>query len=194
MWYAYVGPGIIHVCNNFSTIDKLAAIFPYSKFRKCKTEDDAWEFIARFGKRPELKNVVRYGDTFNTHFVTVEYMIAKDSVYYNVKTSQLGYIRLESSDENFVIENRTELIKVKLKNIFLNKDLVSAHAIAIYHIVRLLGNYVDVEIKVPDHSIFYMLTSYNGTKTSITKVRKFLASRKGKVSVTLLNWKQEFET
>jgi hypothetical protein len=188
MWYGYVGPGMFHVTKNYQVIDRLAALFPYSKYRKFRTEEEAWEFITRNGKRPELKNVVRYGDTFENHYVTVDYIITEDTVFYNVSTSKLGYIKLISDDSNFVIENRTDMITVRLKNIFLNKDMISSHAIAIYHILKLLGNYIDVEVIVPDHSIFYMLTIYTGSKPTILKLKKLIGSRQGKLSVTLLNW------
>lgn len=186
MWYGYVGPGIHGVNQDFQMISKLKTVYPYLKFRKFYTEEKAWEFVHRYGKRKELSAIIRYGNVFNTHYVTVDYYIKEDAVYYNVHTKKLGYIRLVSTDDNISIENRVHIIKVKISNIYLNNDLVSSHAIAIYHILRLLGSYVDVELKVPDHSIYYMLTSYTGTKSSLTRVLKYIDSRKGEIAITVL--------
>jgi hypothetical protein len=185
VWYGYVGPGIRGVQNDINVIRKLLAVYPYLKFRKKKTEEEAWAFVEREGKRPTLKRITKYGDIFNTHYVTVEYFIQDGSVFYNIFTKNIGYIRISSDDENVLIENRSELIKIELSNIHLNNEFISSHAIAIYHILRLLGSYVDVEILVPDHSIFYMLTAYTGTKSSLVRVLKYIESRKGNIAVTV---------
>jgi hypothetical protein len=187
MWYGYVGPGIKGVSQDYRAIEKLKAVYPYLKFRKHYSEEQAWLFIGRQGKRQVLENIIKYGNIFNNHYVTVEYFITEDSIYYNILTKRLGYIKLVTDDENVHVENRTELIKVRLSDIYLNKEFISAHAIAIYHILKLLGSYVDVELKVPDHSIYYMLSSYTGNKSSLLRVLKYIDSRKGKIAITVKN-------
>lgn len=185
MWYGYVGPGLRGVTQDIHLIRRLHRVYPYLKFRKRDTEEQAWEFVNRQGRRSPLSKLTKYGNIFDNHYVTIEYFITDDSIYYNIFTKKLGYIKVSNTNPNISVENRSEMIKIKYSNIFLNNQLISSHAIAIFHVLKILGSYVDCEIKVPDHSIFYLLSSYTGNKPNLLRVLKYIKSRKGKIAVTV---------
>jgi hypothetical protein len=115
----------------------------------------------------------------------MEYFICEDKVCYNIRTKKIGYIAIESNDENVTITNRNGIIKVTLNNIHLNDDIISNHLIAIWHGLKILGDFIDVDVKVPDHSVFYALMTYKGSNRTINKVRSFISDRFAKVSVSM---------
>ncbi|MCM1441551.1 MAG: hypothetical protein NC131_20440, partial [Roseburia sp.] len=67
-------------------------------------------------------------------------------------------------------------------------DLISSHLIAIWHGLRIIGDFVDVDVTVPDHSVFYALMTYKGKNKVINRVREFIDKRPANVSVTLKNF------
>lgn len=57
----------------------------------------------------------------------------------------------------------------------------------------MIGDLVDVDVKVPDHSIFYALMTYNGQNRTINRVRTYIDERIAKVSVSMDNFGNEEE-
>lgn len=181
--YAVVAPGLKGIYEDPRIIDRILALYPYTKFRKFATEDECWEFIRRNENTHGLEDITDFGDAFPKHHVKMEYFIWNSNIYYNFDTHLLGTIRI--LDKEAVVENRANLIKVMLPNIIVDPNTISGHIIALYNGIRLLGDYIDVSVTVPDHSIFYALHSYTGNNRAITRLRRYLDSRLGKVSVTL---------
>ena len=72
-----------------------------------------------------------------------------------------------------------------MPNVIVDGDTISGHIIAIYNGIKLLGDFIDVEVVVPDHSVFYAIRSYTGNNRAITRLKDYLKVRLGKVSVTL---------
>lgn len=187
MYYGYVGGGIKTVVRDFEKIRELQLKHPYSSFRKFYYEDKAWAWVKRRASIKDVKNIIRYGDTFHECYATMEYFITDDAVYYNFRTPKLGKIFLTSSDKNVSIENRLDLIMVKLSNAKLG-DTILGHLSAIYAGIRILGEFIDVEIVAKDHSIFYALTRYTGNDNRIRRVAEYLDQRVAKFSVTLYDF------
>lgn len=176
---------------DFNEIKRISVLYPYCKFRKFRNEEDAWKFVRQHVNKHALGNLYNYGDAFSLH-VKMEYFIGKDSIYYNFRTEKMGYIKIVTNKA--VVENKSNLIMVELKDISLNNMLIVSHLIAIYHGLQLLGDFVDVDITVPDHSIFYTLMTYSGTNKTINKILDKIKSRLGKLSVTLLNVEEDEES
>lgn len=180
--YAVVAPGLKGIYDNPAAIDRILALYPYTKFRKFETEEECWAFLNRYTNSHGLDEIQDFGDTFR-HHVVMEYFIKEPNLYYNFDTRKLGTLRLVN--DTAVVENRTNLVKAMLPNVIVNPDSISGHIVAIYNGIRLLGDYIDVEVVVPDHSILYAIRSYTGTSRVIARLRDYLDSRIGKVSVTL---------
>ena len=118
----------------------------------------------------------------------MEYFICEDRVCYNFRTKKIGYLAIENNDDNVTVVNRAGVIKVTLRNIFLNDDIISNHLIAIWHGLKIIGEMIDVDVTVPDHSIFYALMTYKGTSKTINRVRSYIDNRFAKVSVSMKNF------
>lgn len=191
MWYGFVSGDTICVTQDYKEIDILSSLLPYPKFRKFPGddgEDRAWEFVNHYRKKKAFESVRDYGDCFDGFTLKVNYIIDKDCVYYNVRTGSMGFVSIACSDENVEMTVGNSLITIKLNNISLNNNLISSHAIAIWHILRILGDLVDINLTVPDHSVFYLLTSYTGNKPSLVRVLDKIKSRKGHISLTVERW------
>lgn len=185
MPYAVIVPGINTVLNDWAEVERLCALYPYPKFRKFRTAEECWEYVKRHTSRRLYTDIVKYGDTFDNLYVTMEYFICEDRVCYNFKTKKFGYISVECRDPNVKCINKNGVIKVIMSDIHLNDDLINSHMIAIWHGLRIIGEYIDVDIKVPDHSIFYTLMSYKGQNRTINRVKNYIDGRLAKVSVSM---------
>jgi hypothetical protein len=64
-------------------------------------------------------------------------------------------------------------------------SLISGHMTAIYQGLHLIGDFADVDIIVPDFSIFFAVTQYTGNSRYIIKVQDLIKDRLGSVSFTL---------
>lgn len=180
--YAVVAPGLKGIYEDYSVIDKILALYPYTKFRKFNTEEECWAFLDRYENNHGIEEIQDFGDTFSKH-VVMEYFIREPNLYFNYDTRKLGTLRL--TRDSAVIENRTHLVKAMLPNVIVDANSIGGHIIAVYNGIRLLGDFIDVEVIVPDHSIFYAIRSYTGNNRAIARLRDYLKTRVGKVSVTL---------
>lgn len=185
MPYAVVVPGISNVFDRWQDVERIISLYPYPKFRKFATYEECWEYVKRNTYKRFYKDIYKYGETFDNLYVTMEYFIRNDKVCYNYFTKKIGYIAIECDDANIEVVNRMQSIKVTMKETYLNDNLISNHIIAIWHGLRIIGDYIDVDIKVPDHSIFYALMTYKGNNKIINKVRNYIDARTACVSVTL---------
>lgn len=181
--YAVVAPELKGIYEDPKVIDRILALYPYTKFRKFSTEEECWAFLERYENNHSIEEIKDFGDTFNNHHVVMEYFIRNPNIYYNFDTSNLGTLRIVK--DTAVIENRTNLVKAMLPNVAVDPNSISGHIIAIYSGIKLLGDFIDVEVVVPDHSIFYAIRSYTGSNRPIARLRDYLKVRLGKVSVTL---------
>lgn len=181
--YAVVAPGLKGIYEDQKVIDKIMALYPYTKFRKFQTEEECWAFLERYENNHGIEEIRDFGDTFDKHHVVMEYFIRNPNVYFNYDTSKLGTLRLVK--DTAIIENRTNLIKAMIPNLIVDRESISGNIIAIYNGIKLLGDFIDVEVVVPDHSIFYAIRSYTGNNRAIARLKDYLKVRLGKVSVTL---------
>lgn len=191
MPYGVVAPGICTVYEDFKSVQRIMALYPYPKFRKFRTTEEAWAFVRRYNNKHFYHGVYKYGDTFNNHYISMEYFIGKDSLYYNFRTKKIGYVKIVSSKAE--VQNGANLITARIRNIYLNPNMISAHLIAIYHGLELLGDFVDVDVTVKDHSVFYALMTYKGQNRVIRRVLDKINSRLGKLSVSLPDFGEEEE-
>lgn len=183
MTYGVVAPGISGVYEDFDYVRRIQTLYPYCKFRKFRTEEEAWDFVNRNENKRQFTNLKQYGDTFDKLFVQMEYFIEKDKIYYNFDTSGVGAIKLTSVTA--IIDNRSELIMACMKDIHLNPNMISAHMVAIYHGLDIIGDYLDVDIVINNHSVYYALMSYTGKSRVIRRTTDRIKDRLGNVSVTI---------
>lgn len=185
MLYAVVAPGVSGVYSDYSQVKRIIDLYPYTKFRKVLSEEDGYAFIKRNQNLHKFTQLSKYGNTFENCCVKLEYFIGRDSVYYNIYTSSVGELKFEHKDA--LISGGNNIVMAEIPNIKLSRNLISGHLIAIYHGLEIVGDFIDVDIVIPNHSIFYALTSYSGNSRMIKRVQKKIQDRLGEVSLTLNN-------
>lgn len=182
--YAFVASGIQTVVRTPGQLESLIAVYPYPKFAKVANEDEARAWIRAHQRIDYGYNIDNYGDTANYGYVDAEYKILTDSVKYHISTDKLGYIRVESS-EVVLVDSRQDSLNIVVKGLKLNNDLIAHHVIAIQRLLNIMGEYVDVNVHVPDMSIYLALTKYTGKHPIITSTQKFVKARLGGFAITV---------
>lgn len=190
MYYGVVAPTLHSVYQDYTDVKRIITLYPYAKVRSFRTETDAWNFVRKNINTHELLKLRKYGDTFDEMFVKMEYFIGKNSLYYNYDTSKLGSgIRIINSKA--MIQQTVNSATVEVPGISVNPNLIYGHVIAIYHGLDVIGDFVDVDVTVPDHSIFYTLNSYTGDNRVLNKVLTRIKSRLGHLSISLPDFGRE---
>ena len=182
--YALVANGYQGIVKTKRELDALIAIYPYPKFRKFYTEEDARKFIRSNTRRYDF-NIREYGDTYERGFITIEYFISKQGILANCITNKAGDIYLIHEDENVIIDKRSDFLKIKVKNVELDDKLIPHHLVAIKRLLLLVGDAASVCLVVPDISIYIALTSYKGANQQILSIQNMIHKRLGTVSYTI---------
>ena len=182
--FAVVANGIQTICKTQRALGTIIALYPYPKFQKCSTYEEAREWIRKHSRTFTSLKRERYGDVGYCGYARIEYFIVNGFSYYNIYTRRVGQLRIDSS-EYIHVDNRRNLIKVKITDTMLDDDLIQHHVIAITRILKLLGGFVDVDVVVPDVSIYLALTKYSGNDYVIRSFQRLQQSRLGGFSVTV---------
>jgi len=184
MIYAIVAPGYSLVTKDWGKVERAKALYPYPKWRKCYSEEEAQLFIKKNYVARPVKLIYNYGDTFQDLYVDASYRIGKDCLYFVFDTTRVG--RLKLSNPNVIVEYSGKVVYVKMPNIYLSEVSLSSHMSAVYNLLRTLGPNVDVNIKLEYFAVYYALTSYTGNKIrSIDVTKEYINSRLCKVAYTL---------
>ena len=185
MFYGIVGPGVTGVYSNWKKIEDIASCIPYCSYRKFYTEEQAWNFVQTHKRKNAYFGLNKYGDTFVSPYLTMSYLMWKDNIYLTYNIEHFGRVQLEAPD-SVLVRYGAKVITAKTSLGYeLQRNLILHHLASITYGVSLLGDFVDVDIIVPNHSIYYALTIYSGQNAEILKYKKQLQSRMGEFSVTL---------
>lgn len=185
--YVFIANGYKGIIESKQVLDVMASIYPYPKFRKVRTKQDALNFLSRYDRGEVQPNFDTYGDTDKYYgYAKIDYVIDKDDLFVTIDTSKVGFIRIcNSTMLDTVIDNRPTMIRIRISGIKLNEDLISDHCVAITTILELLGGFVDVNIIIPDISIYLALTRYSGDNYIIKECQEVIRNRLGGVSLTI---------
>lgn len=184
MIYAIVAPGYSLVTTDWNKIERVKALYPFPKWQKCRSEEEANLFVKKnYVPRP-VKLMYNYGDTFKDLYINASYKIGKDCLYFEYDTSRVGMLKFR--DPSMVVEVAGKMIYVKMPNIYLSENSISSHMSAIYNLLLTLGPNVDVNIRIKYFAVYYSLTSYTGTGVhAINVVCDYIKNRLCKVAFTL---------
>lgn len=187
--YVLIANGCTEILESREQLDLLQSIYPYPKFRKVKNREDALKFIQRYKRSPAFKAIFsNYGSIDKSFgFVSLDYIIDNNTVFANIDTSKAGNVRvpMDFNIGNFHIDNRSNLIKIKISDYVLDDDLIADHCLVIDNLLECLGEFIDVNIIVPDISVYLALTRYNGENYSIKSCQYRLHNRLGGVGYTI---------
>lgn len=181
--YAVVAPGISGVYTNWSEVERIKALYPYPKWCKCNSEEEAQAWLRRNTYNKKLSSIYNYGNTFDNLYIDVKYKISTDCVYYVLDCKRIGNIRLHTKA---YIEYKGNNIYIKLPNIYLSNETIAGHMSALHNLLQIVGDYVDLNIELPYYAIFYCLTVYSrGNNRQVQLVKKLIDNRLGAVAFSL---------
>ena len=175
--------GIVHSRQH---LEILKQVYSYPVSQLCNTEEECWDFIQRHPRRVyDNEYTKKAGWKHSTAYVRIEYYVDTETVYANIYTDHFGHIQLNIKDPNVLQSPTYDTIKLKIKNVNVRDDSITSHCIAIQYIVQLMSPIVNIQLVIPDVSIFLALTAYTGKNAAIKRVGNFLNSRIGKVALIL---------
>jgi hypothetical protein len=127
----------------------------------------------------------KYGRTNDIGYIRIEYFIDGKNIYVNVNTKHFGFIKLTGLPSNVKQDSSYDLLKLKVCDVILDDSLISHHCTAIMNILSLFDSYINVELVVPDISVYLACTKYTGKNYAIKRTQSFLSSRMGNVYYTI---------
>lgn len=182
--YAVVAPGFSGVFTNWKDVERIKALYPYPKWIKVQSEETAREWLRRNAYGWKLHGVYNYGNTLDDFYIDAKYRIAPDCVYYVLDVSRVGSIKIRH--EAVIVEYHGDKIYMRLPNIKLSNETVAGHMSAIYNLIKIVGDYLDINIELPYYSLFYCLSSYTGGNSRpIALVQELISNRIGAVAYSL---------
>lgn len=188
--FVAIGSGKTKFCETISELKQFQSIYPYVKYHYCKTKEEGLLWLRQNQRKIYDTRVTHFGSSVpQGGYIDIEYFIDGKNIYYNLYLAHFGKTRvLPDPDNGILADNRERMIKVKVLNTILNDAVIVHHGIAIQRILRILGDYVDVNIIVPDMSIYIAFTSYSGKDLAIRRIQEFLKRRVGGVSFTVKSY------
>lgn len=182
--YAVVAPGLQGVYTNWKDVERISALHPYAKWCKCYTEEDAQKFIKRNINHHTVKQLYNYGDTFNNMYIDAKYRIRDSCLYIVLNTSRVGNLRIP--DDNCIVAYSGSNVYIRVPEMYLSDKTIDSHMSAILCLLNIVGEFVDINIELPNFSVFYALTKYSRDSVrTIKTVQSTIKSRLCRVSFTL---------
>lgn len=183
--YAFISNEYRGIVNTQRQLNFLLSIYSYPKFVKVNSELEAKKFFASCDREFLDTGIYRYGKKTDSGYVTIEYYIDGKNIYANVHTKYLGFIRLPSLPKNVKQDCSYDLIKLKVCDVNLEDELISHHCIAIRNLLGLFNEFINIEIILPDISVYLAITKYKGSNFAIKRLQSYLKKRAGEVYYTI---------
>lgn len=173
--------GVVHSKQHLKILSDIYT-FPISQY--CNTEEECRDFIKRH-PRKVYSNEKKHGWKKTTAYIRIEYFISDKTIYANLYTDHFGFVQLNIKNKNILQSATYDMIKLKIPYVNVNDDSISSHCIAIQYILSLMSPIINVQVKVPDLSVFLALTEYTGNNSVLNRIRSYLGNRVGKVALLL---------
>lgn len=183
--YAFVSNEYRGIVNTQRKLDFLMSIYSYPKFKKIQFPEEATKFFAQCDRDYIHGDIKHYGRRDEVGYVRIEYFIDGKNLFYNVYTDKFGFIKLSQVPANVKQDASYDLLKIKICNVNLDDTLIAHHCIAIQNILRLLDPYMNVELVLPDISIYLACTKYTGKNFAIQNTISMIKNRYGNTYFTV---------
>ena len=163
----------------------LSSVYSYPKVQYCKTEKECLDFIARNKRSYNKRRKKLFGWVETTAYIRIEYFISDHTIFANLYTDHFGFVVLNITEPNVIQSASYDLIKLKISNVNVMDNSITSHCVAIQYILHLLSSIINVQIIVPDISVYLALTEYTGRNAAIQRSKHLLSNRLGKVVLLL---------
>lgn len=184
--YAVVAPGIKGVYRRSRDIERILKVYPYARFVSLPTEEQCYQWLSTNSTQRKLEVIRDYGNAFEECHVIMNYFVRDGYLYVNCDTSNFGQMRIQVPDYlDIQVDQQPYMVSFKLR--FTQRARpIQENLIALMKALQIIGDQIDVVIKVPDHSIFYALRSYTGKDPIVLKAQEMVNTRSGGTSVSLV--------
>lgn len=183
--YAFVSNEYRTIVYTQRKLDFLCDIYTYPKFRKVNSEEEARKFFQQCNRDFINAGLNKYGREADVGYISIKYLISDNTIYCNVSTKHFGYIKLSNLPDNVYQDSTYDMLKLKITNVVLDDSLIAHHCIAITNILSLFDKFINIELVLPDISVYLACTKYKGKNYSINKLQSSIKSRLGNVFYTI---------
>lgn len=190
--YALVANGIQTICKTQQELETCLSLYPYPKFAKVKDINEGRQWLRNHSRIFNNYEFKRYGDTSLAGYVQMRYKILEDRVDIVFDTSKAGYLKV-APEKGIAVDSRYNSIHLVIAGLSLRDELISHHVIAIHNGLKAIGTFMDVDIVIPDVSIYLALTKYTGKDYLILNAQREIRNRLGGISYTVERRQEEQE-
>lgn len=183
--YAFISNEYRTVVQTQRQLDLLASIYTYPQFKKVGSKEEALKFFSQCDREFIATGMSKFGKTDDIGYIRIQYFLDGKNVYANIGTKYFGFIKLSDLPNNVKQDSSYDLLKLKICNVNLNNLLIADHCLAISSIIKLFDSCINVELVIPDISIFLACTRYKGRNYAIRRAQNLLSERMGKVFYTI---------
>lgn len=183
--YAFVSNEYRSVVHTQRQLDFLCSIYSYPKFKMVNTMAEAKEFFNSNDRQFFTPSLNKYGKVDDIGYISIQYFIDGNNIYVNVFTKNFGFIKLSNIPSNVKQDASYDLLKLKICNVVLDNNLIAHHCTAIRNILSLFDSYINMELILPDVSVYLACTKYKGRNFSIQNLQGVLKSRMGVTFYTI---------
>lgn len=183
--YAFVSNEYRAVVYTQRQLEFLSSVYTYPQFKKVSNMEEAQRYFNLCNRQFIGTGLNKFGKESDIGYIRIEYFIDGKNIYANVDTSHFGFIKLCDLPRNVKQDSTYDLLKLKVCNVVLNDSLIAHHCTAITNILSLFDSYINVELVIPDISVFLAITKYSGNNFAIKRTQGVLNGRMGKVFYTI---------
>lgn len=177
--YAFVSNEYRTIVYSQRQLDFLTSVYTYPQFKKVDTVAEAKQFFNNCNREFLQTGLNKYGRESDIGYISIQYFIDGKNIYCNVDTKHFGFIKLSDVPSNVKQDSSYDLLKLKICNVILDNSLIAHHCIAITNILKLFDECINIELVVPDISVYLACTKYKGKNYSIVKLQNALNNRLG---------------
>lgn len=183
--YAFISNEYRSIVYTQRQLDFLSSIYSYPKFKMVNTMAEANEFFAKNYREFYKPSLNQYGKVDDIGYISIQYFIDGRNIYVNVFTKHFGFIKLSNLPKNVKQDASYDLLKLKICNVILDDSLIAHHCTAISNILSLFDLYINMELILPDVSVYLACTKYKGKNFSIRNLQSVLQARMGVTFYTI---------
>lgn len=177
--YAFVSNEYRTIVRTQRQLDFLCSIYSYPKFKAVTTIAEAKKFLADNDRAFFTPSLNKYGKVDDIGYISIQYFIGGNNIYVNVHTEHFGFIKFKQLPRNIKQDASYDLLKLKICNVVLDDKLIAHHCNAIKYVLSLFDDNINVELILPDVSIYLACTKYTGRNFVISALQDTLRKRKG---------------
>lgn len=183
--YAFVSNEYRAIVYSQRQLDFLNSVYTYPQFKKVENIAEAKAFFNSCNRKFIESGLNKYGRDSETGYISIQYFIDGKNIYCNVNTKHFGFIKLNNLPKNVKQDSSYDLLKLKICNVVLDNSLIAHHCTAIVNILSLFDKFINIELILPDISIYLACTKYKGKNYSIRNLQNVISSRLGGTFYTM---------